>query len=144
MRNITPLAIRYADTDMMGVVYHANYLLYMEDARTAFLDAIGCPYEEIEQAGFMSPVLSLECSYGTPLRYGEKAVMVTWISKSSGVKTVYNYEVYKEGANFEEEKPLFTAKSTHCIVRRDDFAPVSIKREFPRLYEAYGRVVEPD
>ena len=51
MRVCTPITIRYAETDMMGVVYHANYLLYFEDARTAFLEAIGYPYARIEEAG---------------------------------------------------------------------------------------------
>ena len=47
MRVYTPITIRYGETDMMGVVYHANYLLYFEDARTAFLEAIGYPYARI-------------------------------------------------------------------------------------------------
>ena len=48
----TPITVRYGETDMMGVVYHANYLLYFEDARIDFLDAVGYPYDEyIEQAG---------------------------------------------------------------------------------------------
>ena len=47
----TPIKVRYGETDMMGVVYHANYLLYFEDARTAFLEAIGYPYARIEEAG---------------------------------------------------------------------------------------------
>ena len=47
MRVCTPITIRYAETDMMGIVYHANYLLYFEDARTRFLEAIGFPYDHI-------------------------------------------------------------------------------------------------
>ena len=46
---------------MMGIVYHANYLLYFEDARTRFLEAIGFPYDHIEQAGYLSPVTHFEC-----------------------------------------------------------------------------------
>ena len=41
MRVCTPITIRYAETDMMGIVYHANYLLYFEDARTRFLELSG-------------------------------------------------------------------------------------------------------
>ena len=53
----TPIKVRYGETDMMGVVYHANYLLYFEDARIDFLNAVGYPYDEyIEQAGYMSPI----------------------------------------------------------------------------------------
>ena len=62
---------------MMGIVYHANYLLYFEDARTAFLEAIGFPYRVIEEAGYLSPVVSFSVEYGEPLRYGETAVVRT-------------------------------------------------------------------
>ena len=48
----------------MAVVYHANYLLYFEDARTRFLEELGYPYARIEQAGYMSPVVSFEVRYG--------------------------------------------------------------------------------
>ncbi len=60
MRVCTPITIRYAETDMMGIVYHANYLLYFADARTRFLEAIGFPYAHIEQAGYLSPVTHFE------------------------------------------------------------------------------------
>ena len=74
---------------MMGVVYHANYLLYFEDARTAFLEAIGYPYARIEEAGFMSPVTHMECDYREPLRYGEGSVVRTRVVSSRPTKTVY-------------------------------------------------------
>ena len=57
MHRHTPIKVRYGETDMMGVVYHANYLLYFEDARIDFLDAVGFSYNEcIEQQGYMSPI----------------------------------------------------------------------------------------
>ena len=82
---------------MMGVVYHANYLLYFEDARTAFLEAIGYPYARIEEAGFMSPVTHMECDYREPLRYGGGAVVRTRVVSSRPTKTVYAYEVSGKG-----------------------------------------------
>lgn len=76
---------------MMGIVYHANYLLYFEDARTRFLEAIGFPYDHIEQAGYLSPVTHFECDYGAPLRYGDTAVVRTRVVSSRPTKTVYAY-----------------------------------------------------
>ena len=67
MKVCTPIAVRYAETDKMAVVYHANYLLYFEDARTHFLEKLGYPYEQIEQAGYLSPVVSFEVHYGEPV-----------------------------------------------------------------------------
>lgn len=129
---------------MMGVVYHANYLLYFEDARTAFLDAIEFPYDYIEQAGYMSPVTHFECDYGTPLRYGDTAIVRTRVVLSRPTKTIYAYEVFKQGQDLDHDKPCCTGRSTHCVVDRTTFRPVSIKKVLPELYERYLEVVEPD
>ena len=84
MRVCTPITIRYAETDMMGIVYHANYLLYFEDARTAFLEAVGYPYKKIEEAGYLSPVVGFAVDYGEPLRYGDVAVVRTRVVRRRG------------------------------------------------------------
>ena len=55
METSTEIEVRYAETDGMGVVYHANYLLYLEVARTDFLNKLGFPYADIEKAGYLSP-----------------------------------------------------------------------------------------
>ena len=107
---------------MMGVVYHANYLLYFEDARTAFLEALGYPYA----------------------RYGEGAVVRTRVVLSRPTKTVYAYEVFKEGQDMDADKPCCTGRSTHCLVDAATFKPVSLKRRVPELYERYAEALEPD
>lgn len=144
MRVCTPITIRYAETDKMGVVYHANYLLYFEDARSNFLETIGYPYRLIEEAGFVSPVVDLQISYGVPLRYGDKAIIRTRITSAKPTKTIYAYEVFKEGMDLDNDKPLCTGQSTHCLVEADSFRPVSMKRVTPRLYELYKQVEEPE
>ncbi len=129
---------------MMGIVYHANYLLYFEDARTAFLEAIGFPYGAIEGAGYLSPVVSFAVEYGEPLRYGDTAIVRTRIVSSRPTKTVYAYEVFREGQDLDVDKPCCTGRSTHCLVDAKTFKPVSLKRVMPELYARYGEVVEPD
>ena len=142
MRVCTPIAIRYAETDKMGVVYHANYLLYFEDARTHFLETIGYPYALVEEAGLLSPVVDLQITYGAPLRYGDVAVVRTRIISSRPTKTVYAYEIFREGQDLDHDRPLCTAQSTHCLVDAETFKPVSVKRACPRLYELYNQAVE--
>lgn len=144
MRVCTPITIRYAETDMMGIVYHANYLLYFEDARTSFLEAIGFPYARIEEAGYLSPVTHFECDYGMPLRYGDAAVVRTRVVLSRPTKTVYAYEVFREGQDMNTEKPCCTGRSTHCLVDATTFKPVSIKRVMPDLLACYEEVLEPE
>lgn len=142
MKVCTAIPVRYAETDKMAVVYHANYLLYFEDARTRFLEELGYPYARIEQAGYMSPVVSFEVRYGEPLRYGDVAIVRTWVSESRGTKTTYSYEVFKQGDDVEVAKPCVTGTSTHCLVDSNTFKPVSIKRTLPELFDLYEQVRE--
>ena len=89
MHRHTPIKVRYGETDMMGVVYHANYLLYFEDARIDFLDAVGFSYNEcIEQQGYMSPIHDVEMHYRAPLRYGEAGFVRTSVAKNLPMRTV--------------------------------------------------------
>lgn len=168
----TPIKVRYGETDMMGVVYHANYLLYFEDARIDFLDALDFSYaERIEGAGYMSPIHDIEIHYKAPLRYGEAGVVRTSIVQNLPMRTVYRQQVYRaedvvegeaggmtataadntEGAPAagrreprlrEGATPLVDALVTVCVVERDTFKPVSLRRTFPDLYAKYEDIVE--
>lgn len=137
------IPIRYAETDKMGVVYHANYLIWFEIARTDFLKEIGIPYELLEKEGLMSPVIQAELNYGRPLHYGEVAVVTTRLVKLSSVRSTFAYEVWCEDQDRAAEKPCCTGHTSHCLVREGSFKPVSTKREAPKLYEAYQKALEP-
>lgn len=136
------IRVRYAETDRMGIVYHANYLVWFEIARTEFLEKLGFPYTELEAQGVMSPVVDVQLSYGTPLTYGDTAIVRTWVSKVAQVKTEYSYEVYKEGQVIGVDKPCCTGRTTHCLVDAETFKPLSQKRVAPELYAAYLEAVE--
>lgn len=138
------IVVRYAETDKMGVVYHANYLIWFEVARTEFLEAIGQPYAKLEEQGIMSPVLRIECDYNTPLHYGDVAIVRTRVVTVSGVRTVFVYEVYREGQEIEKEAPCCVGKSLHCLVSSSDFKPLVLKKAAPQLYEAYLSILEPE
>lgn len=150
----TPIKVRYGETDMMGVVYHANYLLYFEDARIDFLDALDFSYaERIEGAGFMSPIHDVEIHYHAPLRYGEEGFVRTSVAKSLPMRTIYRQQVYRaadaagEGEHGEPllregAAPLVDALVTVCVVERDTFKPVSLKRTFPDLLACYNEIAE--
>lgn len=150
----TPIKVRYGETDMMGVVYHANYLLYFEDARIDFLDALDFSYaERIEGAGYMSPIHDVEIHYRAPLRYGEEGFVRTSVAKNLPMRTIYRQQVYRAddaaGENEHGEPllregatPLVDALVAVCVVERDTFKPVSLKRTFPDLHAAYTDIAE--
>lgn len=143
MQSTMPFNIRYAETDMMGVVHHANYVLYFEDARTDFLEKLGHSYARLEAAGYMSPVVSMELHYGKPLRYGQQPVVRTAVKALSAMKVTFSYEVFEcEEAMETGERPNCTGESVHCIIEAASFKPVSMKKAAPDLYRLYQEALE--
>ncbi|WP_409293090.1 acyl-CoA thioesterase [Peribacillus sp. SCS-37] len=130
----TKIEVRYAETDQMGVVYHANYIIWMELGRTKLIEELGFKYADMEKAGILSPVTEINASYKKPLRYPETATIKTWIEKYDGIRVSYGYEVLNE-----EGELALTGYSSHVCVKADSFRPVSVRRTFPDWHEAYEK-----
>lgn len=128
------IEVRYAETDQMGVVYHANYLVWLELGRTQLVRDLGFNYSDMEKEGVVSPVLEVNIKYKKPLRYGETATVHTWIEDYSPLKTRYGYEIYNE-----EGELSAVAETVNTCVKKDTFRPVSLKRQFPEWHEAYDK-----
>jgi acyl-CoA thioester hydrolase len=128
------IEIRYAETDQMGVVYHANYLIWMEVGRTKLIQDLGFTYAGMEEEGIISPVIDLEISYKKPLRYGDIATIHTWIEEYNGLKSVYGYEIFTPSGELAVQ-----AKSSHVCVNKDTFKPVILRKRFPDWHEAYEK-----
>ncbi len=86
MKVTTPIKVRYQETDQMGVVYHANYLIWFEIGRTAFIEALGFNYHEMESDGIVSPVIDANIQFKQPIRYGEEATVETWLQCYNGIR----------------------------------------------------------
>ena len=90
------IEIRYAETDQMGVVYHANYVIWMELGRTQLIRDLGLSYAGLEEQGYVSPVLDISMQYKKAMRYGQTATIRTWIEEHGKLKTMYGYEILHE------------------------------------------------
>lgn len=128
----TEIQVRYAETDQMGVVYHANYLVWLELGRTKLIEDLGFKYADMENEGILSPVIDIEISYKMPVRYGETAIVKTWIEEYDGLRVTYGYEVLTEKGELS-----VIAKSQHVCVKKESFRPVSIRKFFPDWHHAY-------
>jgi acyl-CoA thioester hydrolase len=87
------LRVRYAETDQMGVAYHANYLVWFEVGRTELLRAFGWTYREMEAAGYTLPVISVACQYHRPARYDDELEIVTTGALLSPVRLAFDYVI---------------------------------------------------
>jgi acyl-CoA thioester hydrolase len=95
-RSATNLRVRYAETDKMGVVYYANYLVWFEVARTDLLRSLGWSYREMEVAGISLPVIEAHCEYQRPARYDDEIEVRTEGQMLSPVRMQFKYTVVRE------------------------------------------------
>ena len=73
--HLTRIRVRYAETDQMGVVYYANYLVWMEVARVEYCSAIGFRYKDMEmEDGVLLAVVEAQCRYHSPARFDEEVL----------------------------------------------------------------------
>jgi acyl-CoA thioester hydrolase len=88
----TTLRVRYAETDAMGVVYHANYLAWFEVGRGEYFRVLGQDYVEWEKQGIFLPVSEVFARYHAPARYGDLVTVQTWLEavRSRGLTLGYD------------------------------------------------------
>lgn len=87
--------VRYAETDKMGVVYYANYLVWFEVGRTDWLRDTGWTYRAMEADGFQLPVIQAHCEYQQSARYDDELEIRTRASLVSPVRIQFGYEVVR-------------------------------------------------
>jgi len=113
--------VRYAETDQMGVVYHGNYLVYMEEGRTLMMESLGLPYAELERRGFGLVVRKAALRFRAPARYGETLRVRTRIERIGGASIAFEYAVLRDG-----ESSVLCEGSTElaCVDLRKPERPV--------------------
>ena len=118
--------VRYGDTDQMGVVYHANYLLYFEEGRTKLMAALGLPYAEVERRGCALSVRKAALRYRSPARYGETLVVRTWIEKVGGASISFVYDIVRKAG---DERVAEGSTELACVDLRSAARPVCMLPE---------------
>ncbi|MFO7891300.1 MAG: thioesterase family protein [bacterium] len=104
--------VRYADTDKMGVVYHARYFEWFEAARTEMLRDTGFPYRKIEESGVLLPVIEANCKYFQPVEYDELITVKTTLQSFTKAKLWLSYEVSLDKSNI----PKAEGYTIHCFM----------------------------
>jgi acyl-CoA thioester hydrolase len=107
------IRVRYAETDRMGLLHHANYLVYFEQGRTELLRSMGFSYRDLEDQGFFLVIHKLEVRYRSPARYDDLLTLRTMVARTTTVRIDHRYEL------FREEAPLAEGSSTLACVDRE-------------------------
>ena len=98
----TQIRVRYAETDRMGLLHHANYLVYFEQARTELLRDQGRTYKDVEDAGFYLVLSKVEVKYRAPAHYDDVLTIRTTVTRTSPVRLEHKYEVFRAGTPIAE------------------------------------------
>lgn len=110
------LRVRYAETDQMGVVYHSNYLIWMELGRTELCRSLGFRYSEMESKdGVLLTVAEANCRYLAPARYDEEVRVRTRVSKAHPRIVQFDYQI----SAVEDGRVLATGFTKHLFCSPD-------------------------
>ena len=126
------IQLRYSDTDQMGVIYHANYFSFFEQARTQFLRDIGFDYYKVEEDGIIFPVRDVSCTYLKAIRFGDNITVSTKLHKLSKIKITYYHEIY----NIEGELKA-TGYTTVISVDKETFNIIKMDEILKDIYNKY-------
>ena len=107
------IRVRYAETDRMGLLHHANYLVYFEQGRTELLRSCGLTYKELEDQGFLLVLSKIEVRYRSPARYDDLLTLKTSVVRTTAVRIDHRYELFRDGTLLAE------GSSTLACVDRD-------------------------
>jgi acyl-CoA thioester hydrolase len=112
----TRLRVRYAETDQMGIVYHANYLIWMEVGRVEYCRAAGIRYRDMERDdGILLAVVEASCRYASPALYDEEVIVKTWIEDVHLRMLRFGYEMLELSTG----RRLATGETKHIFCDRE-------------------------
>lgn len=125
--------VRYAETDQMGVVYHANYLVWFEVGRVELMRALGLEYKLLEQEfGCLIAVVEARARYRAPARYDDEIAVRTTLQAMRGAVLKMTYDVVR----VQDGQLLCEGETMHVVVDR-----AMKKRSLPAVYEEAFRAL---
>ena len=114
--------INYYETDRMGVVHHSNYIRFLEEARSRWMEDLNIPMEKLENEGFTIRRLEVDCKYKHHVTSGDIIVIEPYISEFNGIRMTVNYNV----TNKKTGDIVIDAFTKHCFTDRT-LSPINMK-----------------
>lgn len=135
-----PLRVYIEDTDAGGIVYHANYLKYMERARTEWLRALGYGRLQLKESGIMFVVNKMNISYAAPARLDDQLLSTVNIIKLRHVSMLLHQVIYR--LNPSVEPHALDAKSTQLCAAEVSIASVDRIHLKPHPFDSIRKSIE--
>ena len=126
---------QYHETDQMGIIHHANYVKWMEEARLAYLEELGLGYRQVEEEQVFSPVVGVGVQYKFPVRFADEVEISVSVKTYTSVKLELDYKFFNKTAT----QLCATASSVHCFIKNGKI--ISLKKDMPVLHEKLSALV---
>lgn len=140
----TILRVRYSETDQMGVVYYANYFVWMEVGRTNLIRNYGITYKELEEKGYLLPVVYASARFLSPAYYDDEIVVQSALLEMTRTKLTIGYRIFRILGQKERELVcvgvsdlVFLDKTTRKITKAPDFFVNSVKIHNSQEYQSF-------
>ena len=134
--SFTDIKVRYAETDAMAVVHHANYYIYFEVAREDLIRESGISYKDLEDKGIMMPLIETHCKYIEAAKYDDDLVVESSISELTPVKVRIEYIVRRKNDN----TILATGNTLQTFVDSNEFKIVNLKRNNEEIWNKFTEI----
>jgi acyl-CoA thioester hydrolase len=134
LENTMKFRVRYAETDQMGIVHHANYPVYYEMGRTEMFRNIGLPYDEMERRGIILPLIDLHCNYKRSAYYDQELTLITQLRELPSIKIRFDYIIKNsEGEILNEGYTTLVFMDSER--RRPIRVPADIEEELKQYFQ---------
>ena len=112
----TAVRVRYAETDQMGIVYYANYLVWFEIGRVELLRSLGLAYSQLEtDHECILPVVEATCRYRSPARYDDEIIIETRPTLLRGSVIKFGYRILRKAPDIAEPVLLAEGETVHVV-----------------------------
>lgn len=135
MESRSEIRVRYAESDQMGVAYHANYLVWCEVGRTDLIRQLGMTYAEMERRGVMLAVADAHLRYHASARYDDVVRIATRLTGVRSRMVTFAYELRRVDADGKDAERLASATTTLVSIDRDG-KPTALPREMREMLAA--------
>lgn len=106
--------VSYAETDRMGIVYYAHYLVWFERGRIEFMRNLGISYKEIEERGLLLPVIEVNCTYKGSTQFDDMVVVKTNLLRLKHCSVIFGYNIFR----FGDKKLLAQGQTKHLLLNK--------------------------
>ena len=134
MNEVYENTVRFEETDAQGIVFYGNYATYQDETFTEYMDAIGYPYEELEEQGWDAHVVNMELSYRKPARFRDRLINSMRVSRIERSSLEFEYECHNAGGEL-----LVEGTVVHVVVDESG-SPTEVPKPLRDAIVAYQDV----